>query len=587
MDSDVRRERGLDSGGLESSAPFIVEQLATWEVPGCAVAAVRDGEVVLARGWGSRDVAAGLPVTKDTLFAIGSVTKAFAAATVGALVDDGLLGWDTPVVDYLPGLRLDDPVVTERVTISDFLSHRSGMARHDLASLAHPEWSRGELMRRLRFLPLAGDLRQEFRYSNHGYGVVGHVVDVLSGIPWEEFLRARLLTPLGMNRSNLTIEDMRGDPDHATGYERRKDAIVPVPMRNAAGVEPAGAINSSAADMARWLLAQAGGGQVDGTPVMSAGTVTRQHTPHMLLPEDRTFPESTRYAYGFGWTLGQYRGHRIAEHGGGIDGFVTDCAVLPDDRIGVVVLSNTTSGGGFTPTVMYRLLDELLGLEPRDWFADFKARYDAARAGRQEVRGARRVVAGAPPPRPLAEYAGDYEHPGYGTFSVSVDGDTLRPRFGVLDLTLAHRHFEVFDLEWHELGGMFPIMPLTFLSDPDGFVTGLTIPFEASTGPIRFDRLPDAQARDPEVLRRLCGSYSMGPVSVVVAQPSDTVLTLTAPGLPAAELLPGQGLRFEIRGLPGVTAEFELDEAGAVRRLIAQPFGIFLPATPGAPATAD
>jgi len=563
---------------VESIERFIVEQLAVWEVPGCAVAAVKDGDVVLAAGWGNRDVAADLPVTKDTLFAIGSVTKAFTAATVGALVDDGLLGWDSPVRDYLPSLRLHDPTVTERVTVTDFLSHRSGMARHDLAWLAHPEWSRAELLRRLRFLPLSGDLRQQWRYCNLGYSVAGHLVDVLSGSSWEEFLRARLLGPLGMNRSNTSVDDMQADADHATGYERRQGAVVPVPQRPAVAVGPAGDINSSASDMARWLLAQAGGGQVDGTPVMSPVTVIRQHTPHMLVTEDRTFPESTRYAYGLGWALGQYRGHRIAEHGGGIDGFVTDCAVLPDDRIGVVVLTNTSSGGGFAPAVTYRVLVELLGLEPRDWSADFKARYDAGRSGRGDARGARRVVPDARSPRPLAAYAGEYEHPGYGIFSITVDADTLRPRFGALDLSLAHRHYEVFDLEWHELGGEVPIMPLTFLSDPDGFVTALTVPFEPTVGPIRFDRLPDAQARDPEVLRRLCGTYTMGPFSVVVALTGDSVLTVKAPGTPPALLKPAQGLRFDAPSLPGVTVEFELDEAGAVNRLIAQPLGIFHPA---------
>ena len=573
---------------MESIGPFIVEQLATWEVPGCAVAAVKDGEVILAAGWGTRDVAADLPVTRDTLFAIGSVTKSFTAATVGALVDDGLLGWDTPVRDYLPGLRLADPVVSDRVTVTDLLSHRSGMARHDLSWLAHPEWSRAELVRRLRFLPLGADLREEFRYCNIGYSLAGHLVDVLGGTTWEEFLRARLLTPLGMHRSNLTVDDMCADPDHATGYERRQESVVRVSTREAGpATGPAGAINSCAADMARWLLAQAGGGAVDGTQVMSPGTLTRQHTAHMLIPENRTFPESTRHAYGFGWVLGQYRGHRIAEHNGGIDGFLCDCAVLPDDRVGVVVLTNTTSGGAFAPIVVYRVLDELLGMDPHDWSTDFKARVDAGRAGLKEARAARRVVPDAPPPRPPAAYAGEYEHPGYGTFSVTIDGDTLRPRFGVLDLSMAHRHYEVFDLQWHELGGDYPVMPVTFLSDPDGFVTALTVRLDLAAEPIRFDRLPDAQARDPQVLRGLCGTYTMGPLSLVVALASDTVLTVKIPGVPPLELLPGRGLCFGVRGAPAASAEFELDEAGEVTRLIAQPIGIFVPAPTQAPSPVE
>ena len=206
---------------MQSIDEFVTGQLAAWEVPGCAVAAVRDGDVVLAAGWGHRDQAAGTPVTKDTLFAIGSVTKAFTVAAVGALVDDGLLEWDRPLQDYLPGLRLHDPIVTGRVTITDLLAHRSGLPRHDLTWIGHPDLSRADLVRRLRFLPLSRDLRQQFQYCNLGYLVAGHLVEALSGMPWEEYTQSRLLTPLGMSRSNLSVGEMLTDPDHATAYERR------------------------------------------------------------------------------------------------------------------------------------------------------------------------------------------------------------------------------------------------------------------------------------------------------------------------------------------------------------------------------
>ncbi len=283
---------------MDSIGPFVVEQLAAWEVPGCAIAAVRDGEVVLATGWGRRDVGAELPVTAGTLFNIASTTKAFTAATVGALVDNGLLGWEAPLRDYVPDLRLHDPVVSDRLTIVDLLSHRSGLPRHDMAWVGHPDRSRAELVRRLRFLPLSKDLRQAFQYCNLGYVAAGHMVDVLSGVSWEGYLRARLLAPLGMDRSNLLAEEMLADPDHATGYERRQGVVVPVPPRQVTATAPAGAINSCATDMARWLLAQLGGGQVDGQTVMSADTVARTHAAHIVLPEDRAFPASTRHAYG-------------------------------------------------------------------------------------------------------------------------------------------------------------------------------------------------------------------------------------------------------------------------------------------------
>jgi CubicO group peptidase (beta-lactamase class C family) len=559
---------------LESIEKFITGQLATWEVPGCAVAAVHDGKAVLAAGWGRRDLESGLPVTSGTLFAIGSTTKAFTAATVGALVDDGLLEWDRPLRDYLPGLRLHDPVVTERLTVTDLLSHRSGLPRHDLAHLGRPDLSREDFVGRLRFLPLSKDLREAFQYCNFGYLLAGHLVEVLSGIPWEEFLRSRLLTPLGMSRSNLSAQDMGADPDHATAYARRQGTVVQVPARPVTAMAPAGAINSCAADMARWLLAQLGGGQVDGTAVMSPGTLARQHAPHMLIPEDPAFPASTRHGYGLGWLIGRYREHRIVAHNGGIDGYLAECMLLPDDGIGVTVLTNL-SAGAIGPVLAYRVLDELLGLEPIDWHAQFKPRYDAGIAGIGEARSARRVVRDAPLPRPLEAYAGQYQHPGYGTVAISAEDGVLKPAFGTMELSLAHVHFETFDLELNELGDPPPIIPLMFLSDPDGDITALTVPFEPSVEPLRFDRLPDAL--DPDVLLRLCGTYAMGPFEVVVARKGDRALTSRIPGSPPVELLPVRGLRFEVQGRPGITAEFELDEAGAVTRLIAQPIGIFLP----------
>jgi CubicO group peptidase (beta-lactamase class C family) len=563
---------------MESIERFVAEQLAAWEVPGCAVAAVRGGEVVLAKGWGRRDLGAELPVTPDTLFAIGSVTKAFTAATVGALVDDGFLEWEGPLRDYVPDVRLHDPVVTDRLTVVDLLSHRSGLPRHDVAWVGHPGRSRAEVVRRLRFLPLSKDLRQEFQYCNFGYLAAGHIVEALSGTPWEHHVRSRLLAPLGMDRSNLTVGDLGADPDHATGYERRRGVMVPVPPRPVTAMAPAGAVNSCAADMTRWLLAQLGGGKVDGQTVMSPGTVARQHTPHMVLPEDRAFPASTRHAYGLGWMIGRYRDHRLVEHGGGIDGFQTECMLLPDDGIGVAVMTNTSSSA-MAPVVAYRVLDELLGLEPLDWFASFKPRYDAAITGIREARQARHIAPEAALPRGLEAYAGEYEHPGYGTLTITLEGGALRPCLGTLDMSLAHRHYETFDLEWHELGDQSHIFPLMFLSDPDGDITALTVPFEPSVEPLQFRRLPDARARDPQVLRRLCGTYTMGPIEVTVVQKSDHVLSVITPGAPPLDLQPGRGLRFQVKGQPGITAEFELDETGAVARLVAQPLGIFHPKT--------
>jgi hypothetical protein len=293
------------------------------------------------------------------------------------------------------------------------------------------------------------------------------------------------------------------------------------------------------------------------------------------VPEDRTFPASTRHAYGLGWMIGRYRDHPLLEHGGGIDGFITECLLLPDEGIGVAVMTNTSSSP-MAEVVAYRVLDELLGLEPLDWFSDYKARYDAGSTGIKEARDARRVVQDAPLPRALDAYVGEYEHPGYGTLAITLEDGVLRPSLGTMELSLSHRHYETFDLEWHELGDQPHAFPLMFLSDPDGDITALAVPFEPSVEPLRFDLRPDGRTRDPEVLGRLSGTYAMGPIELTVARKGDHGLTVATPGTPAPfELEPGRGLRFTLKDQPGITVEFELDEAGAVVRLVAQPLGIF------------
>jgi hypothetical protein len=377
-----------------------------------------------------------------------------------------------------------------------------------------------------------------------------------------------------MRRTNLSVAEMLADDDHAAAYTRRGGVIAGVPQRPLPAVAPAGAINSSAADMTRWLLAQLAGGQLDGATVMSPATATRQLTPHMLMPEAGELPGLTQYAYGLGWAIGRYRQHKIAMHAGGIDGFTTHCMLLPDDGIGVAVLTNT-SASLMHLTVACRVVDELLGAEPLDVFGFLKPRFDAAVAGVREAKAARRVVPGAPPARPLSGYDGEYEHPGYGTLAIALHGDTLNPSLGTMDLSLPHRHYETFDLTWHEMGDQPMVFPLTFLAGPDGDVNALTVQLEPLVEPLRFDRRPDTPG--PEILRRLCRTYAMGPIEITVALRGERTLTVTAPGSLPLDLVPAGGLRFGVRDQPAITAEFELDDNGAVTRLIAQPLGIFLP----------
>jgi hypothetical protein len=250
--------------------------------------------------------------------------------------------------------------------------------------------------------------------------------------------------------------------------------------------------------MVSWLSAHVN----DGGGVLSKEALTALHAPHVLLPEDQTFPESTRFGYGLGWLVGQYRGRRIVDHSGGVDGFLTECVLLPAERIGIVVLTNRWSPLG--PCVAYRAIDELLTLEPIDWPARYRGRLDELERTRTSDRTR---VDEAPLPRPVDAYAGDYEHPGYGRFTVAVRDGKLVPRFGTLELSLQHRTLDVFELSWDELADQDIRFPLTFVTAPDGGVAALEVPFEEAVPPIRFERF----AHDTKADDRLVGNDEASP----------------------------------------------------------------------------
>lgn len=555
----------MDIGG------FIGEQLGIWKVPGCAVAAVKDGEVVLLAGFGEKELGSGSDVTEATLFPIGSTTKAFTAATVGALVDDGLVEWETPVRDYIEDFRMHDPVATERITPRDLLSHSSGLPRHEFAWLGHPERTRADLVRRLRYLPLSADLRQRWQYSNLGYLTVGYLVEAVSGMAWEEFASTRILKPLGMDRTTTSVEALQASEDHSRPHEERDGKVIEIPLRVIDNIGPAGSMNSCAADMARWLTLNLATDET--TQVVGSETLRYIHAPQALFPEASAFPEMSTFAYGLGWLVGSYRGRRYVHHSGGVDGFYTEVMLLPEEGIGVFAVSNSLVV--LSRVLALRVIDELLAEEPIDWSTRLKERIDAAHKGAEDVKEAAPRIEGASPGRELGEYAGKYHHPGYGEIEIEAAEEGLVPSFGNSSLELAHRHFDVFDLEFKELTMQSISWPLTFLTAPDGAVEAVTVPFEPTLDPIKFQRQPE-EPPDPSVLETLAGDYEMGPLSMKVRVEAGK-LTATIPGQPPLELTRSRGLKFSVKGAPGASVEFVM-QGDAVEKVIVAPGGVFTPA---------
>ena len=417
--------------GLDAS---ITKALADWKVPGLGLAIVRNDSVLYARGYGVRNTATSRPVDASTLFAIGSTTKAFTTAALAMLADSGRLAFDAPVTTYLPSFQMSDPAVTREVTVRDIVAHRTGLARGE------PVWMTSgvppaEIVRRLRYFRPSWSFRSQFGYSNIMYIVAGEVLASAAGMRWEEFIATRLFAPLGMTGSNTTDRDMERHPNGATPHAEVNGTVRPIPWTHIDNAGPAGSIHSSATDMAQWVRLQLGQGTVGGRVLYSRRMAEEMHAPSTIIrldSADRAFNPHTHYAaYGLGWFLEDYRGRAVVRHGGSTSGFTAHVALLPEERFGVVILTNK-NGTGLPEALMRTLFDLQLKAPPRDWLADARAREQAREARAREAQqgaAANRPPAGTPS-LPLARYAGRYVDSLYGTIEVTEAEGALRITHG-------------------------------------------------------------------------------------------------------------------------------------------------------------
>lgn len=444
--------RGLDA--------YVERAVEEWGIAGLAIAVVERDSVVFAGGYGVRDVRTGAPVDEHTLFAIGSNTKLFTAVAAGMLVDEGKLEWDDPAAEHLPGFRLHDPYVSREITLRDLLSHRSGLGRRGDLIWYGSDRSRAEVLERVRHLEPAHGFRSEFGYQNIMFLAAGEALGRTAGTTWDRFIRRRIFQPLGMERSSTSVlplarMDNVAQPHLSTGGE-----LVPVPYRSLDNAAPAGSINSSAAEMARWLRLLLQDGEIDGRRMVDSATLAEILSPQTLmpLPADTLFPSTHFAAYGLGVGLRDYQGARLASHTGGIDGMLSLVALLPDHDVGVVILTNTAGRNNLYSALMYRIVDAYLGAPPRDWSGIL-----LRRAEEQEARAAERRrstephrVAGTRPSLPLPSYAGTYRDEVYGEVVVEAGGGGLVLRFGpALAADLEHWHHDTFRARWRPGGEIF------------------------------------------------------------------------------------------------------------------------------------
>jgi CubicO group peptidase (beta-lactamase class C family) len=470
---------------------WLEAQREAWGVTGMAVALIRDGVVVHRKGYGRRSVESDAPVTVDTLFRAGSTTKAFGAASIATLVDEGALDWERPIRAWLPDFVAPGGPAHQDWTLRDLLSHRTGLPRHDLLWYGNAVMSRAEMAARLRHLPVTRPPRARYQYNNLAYALAGHVAEVVTGQSWEALARARLLGPLGMTRANLFVAEMMRDPDHALGHAGELGGPArAVALRHDALLGPAGALNVSIADFARWARMQLGRGEIDGRRVVSTASVAAMWEPLILTAGTPREPEFDRAFYGMGWRLDSWRGQARVAHGGDLNGFTSRVTLLPQAGIAVVVLCN--HGGHPLPNAITPdLLDRLLGLPPGDHAAKTLERRRATAPAAAEPAPAPARIAGTAPSRALSAYAGVFRDPGYGDVTVELapDGQGLRARYNAMPLRLEHWHYDVFETVTDQPHhGDVNGLKVVFEEAEDGTIAALRIVMEELVGPTTFNR---------------------------------------------------------------------------------------------------
>ncbi|WP_454738473.1 serine hydrolase [Cupriavidus necator] len=549
--------------------------MAEWKIPGLALAVIRDGEPILLRGYGMRDSSAPAPVTTATQFLLCSLTKSFTAAGLGLLVDERKLDWTTPVREIIPGFRLHDAVATERLTVRDLLCHHSGLPRHDWVH-APGDLDTQQMMERLRHLAPSRGLRESWQYQNLAYAVAGHVAERLSGQRWEDFTAQRLLQPLGFTRYSFSTEALAADPDHAhphamDGDERLRASWSPI------RATPAGGLNASAEDLAKWMRCLLDAGKVDGHPLLSPTIVRDMMTPqvHVCRAE---FQEVGDVHYGLGLTVEHYRGDRTVSHSGSWLGWATLMTLMPARRLGIAVLTNRAPSA-VTALLTYSALDQLCGHPPIDWFSRLRARRHEMLAQQQIDKAAQlaRQHAGTTTSHPLPDYAGTYSHPAYGQITIETDSDSLAWHWRGMSGHLAHRHYDVFVTPEKPAEIHPDNLALTFLYDRDGTIDRIAAALEPLVDDIVFHRVAAGDATTAAFRARCVGEYRHSAQRIDVESDAAGELLLTIAGQPRRRLRPLHGRMFELEDLPRIRVEFRMPGPDTVDALVfSQPNGTFL-----------
>jgi len=455
--------------------------METFEVPGIALAIVKDGRVVTAKGYGVRRLGDRAIVDSQTLFGIASNTKVFTAVALGLLVEEGKIAWDAPVIDYLPWFQMSDPYVTRELTIRDLLVHRSGLGlgAGDLLWWPPSTYSRREIAQRLRFIKLATSFRSAYAYDNALYLVAGEVIEAVSGLTWEEFVTDRILKKVGMVTTQVRYSATSNQGNVAATHAKVEGVLRLVKPMESDNTNPAGGINSNADDMAKWMLVLLNQGRLaDGSRLYGEKTARELETlvtpvPNPLPPPELAGLKANFRGYALGLNVHDYRGKKVITHTGGLPGYLSKVTLLPELSLGITVLTNQESGEAFS-SLTWHIVDYYLGAPPTDWvtaYAKVKERREFETSEALKKAASARNAA-SKPSLPLEKYAGTYMDAWYGDIDIALEEGRLVMRFTrtpSLIGDLEHWQYDTFIVRWRDRE-LRADAYVTFALNPDGTI---------------------------------------------------------------------------------------------------------------------
>lgn len=574
-ENDLAQQKALIQEKVKKIELYIDSLLPKGNVAGLSVAIIKNNEVILNRGFGYRDFENKVKCDENTLFAIGSCTKAFTTALLATLYDEGSFDWDTPVKNYIPYFGMKDKFANEQITGKDVCTHISGLPRHDLVWYGST-LKRKELVERIKFMEPNKPFRTTWQYNNFMFLTAGVIAEEIMKDSWENLIQKRIFDPIGMKNSKNHFEDFTAASNKSIGYDVLEKKIQKMDYKNIDPMGPAGSIYSTSSDMIEWVRLLLNEGKKDDKVILSENQVKYLLSPKIVM--DQPSEAFKHLSYAMGWMVGSYKGKTYIEHGGNIDGFTALVTLIPEEEIGFVILCNK-NGSSINELAGLYITDVLVGNEEYDWYEEKigKPKREQEQKEKEEAKNKKedksakdksKADSKKGPLHPLKNYAGEFSDPAYGKIKVTFTDNKLSAIYNGLTLTIKHDNFETFIATMLDQE-----IKLTYFTNSSGKIEWVQIPMDAMSKPITFMKVVPDYLSDKTYMDKILGEYDFSGATLTLHMEKSKFISTLSDGQ-EYELIPSGENLFKLKGLEGFNMEMVFDEKGNCIKVIShQPNG--------------